>query len=445
MLAIAAIASVALYLLPGAGRWEDWNNFLAPAIGLLLGLAIGGGLARWRRGLATPRTANPQLANELITGWLALDAQVKAWCPPQVVDANCQDQGTEALPEREEIEAPLGREWVSGAGFIDQWVRLHAAEEALFYVAPTEYVVGQGLIDEMRLKDSKIANEDDLLFKLRTAITALKGSQYLTPSPALSSGTPEIEGGDRRARAVLSEIRHTINGVRDDSRKGLVRQRNSLSRTGFLTGITAYLLLVVAMVVHVQDAFVVAAVVFFLVGAVVGLFNQLRLSTASEEGPAQEDYGLAQTQLIYSPVLSGLGGVLGVVLTSLLYASLSGSVLVYQAPLEPTTTPTPTSTTTETIGESPAAATPTVTPTPTPAGTATATPTVTPTPTPALAPLGVASPDQLPRLVDIFNLERNRFGLVLAAVFGLVPGLLVNQLQGVANRYKSDLSNTSAQ
>lgn len=440
MLAIAATATVALYLLSEADWWEDWRNVLAPSIGLLLGVAIGGAFGRRRRGRSTPRTANPQLANELMTGWLALDARIQDWCPPQTADANSRDQ---------EPEAPLGREWLSGTGFIDQWIRLHAAEEALFCVAPKDYVIGQGLIDEMRLKDSGIANEDDLLFKLRMAIAVLKGSQYLTPGPALPPGTSEIKGSDQQARVMLCEIRHTINEFRDTSRKGIVRARNSLSWTGLLTGFTAYLLLVVAMLVNVPDDFVVAAVVYFLVGAVVGLFNQLRLSTANEGGATEEDYGLAQTQLIYSPVLSGLGAVFGVVLTALLYASLSGSVIVYQAPPEPTATPTPMPTTNATVGGTTDAATPmttvTVTSTMEPTGTATVSPTVTPSPTPPLVPLGVASPDQLPRLVDIFDLERNRFGLVLAAVFGLVPGLLVNQLQGVANRYKSGLSNTSAQ
>ena len=39
----------------------------------------------------------------------------------------------------------------------------------------------------------------------------------------------------------------------------------------------------------------------------------------------------------------------------------------------------------------------------------------------------------------------NPVGLVIAAVFGLTPGLLIDRLQGQANQFKADLRSTNAQ
>jgi hypothetical protein len=51
----------------------------------------------------------------------------------------------------------------------------------------------------------------------------------------------------------------------------------------------------------------------------------------------------------------------------------------------------------------------------------------------------------VPTSSEIFSLTDNRFGLVVAAVFGLTPDLLINRLQGQADRFKTDLQNTSVQ
>ena len=44
----------------------------------------------------------------------------------------------------------------------------------------------------------------------------------------------------------------------------------------------------------------------------------------------------------------------------------------------------------------------------------------------------------------IFDVQKFSLGLIIAAVFGLVPDLLVDRLQQKANEYRSGLSSTSA-
>jgi hypothetical protein len=58
---------------------------------------------------------------------------------------------------------------------------------------------------------------------------------------------------------------------------------------------------------------------------------------------------------------------------------------------------------------------------------------------------GVSVGKAIPDIGDIFNLDTNRFGLLVAAVFGLTPDLLINRLQGEADRYRTQLESTSIQ
>jgi len=100
-------------------------------------------------------------------------------------------------------------------------------------------------------------------------------------------------------------------------------------------------------------------------------------------------------RLLYSPVLSGLAAVGGVVVVAMLHASLSGPIVTYSEAAVP--------------GEV------------------------------------VVAALEAPQLKLIFDLEANRFGVVLAAVFGLTPSLLVSRVQGLADRFQADLQSTTVQ
>jgi hypothetical protein len=106
-----------------------------------------------------------------------------------------------------------------------------------------------------------------------------------------------------------------------------------------------------------------------------------RLGAEAEAEAAVEDYGLSRARLFHTPLFSGLAAVGGVVITLLLDNMLNGS------------------------GQ---------------------------TPQPAMP------------LADIFDLNQNRQGLVIAAVFGLTPSLLVRRLQEQTDTYKKELRSSEA-
>jgi hypothetical protein len=62
----------------------------------------------------------------------------------------------------------------------------------------------------------------------------------------------------------------------------------------------------------------------------------------------------------------------------------------------------------------------------------------------AMVLIPIAEKPQEISLAQIFSLEQNTFGLITAAVFGLTPRLLIDQLQGQAEQFKVELKKSEA-
>jgi hypothetical protein len=214
-----------------------------------------------------------------------------------------------------------------------------------------------------------------------------------------ASATLSRSGAEAEARTVLRQVRSALHEYRDDRWNKLVRARNRILGTITLTGVVTYALL--AFILNVRSAGspqdpmrdpVIAAAGFYLVGAIVGLFD--RLYSDSRGDMAEEDYGLASARLLLTPILSGLSAIGGVLITGMLIGSVNVDVLVPRGAAGPNGTP--------------------------------------------LAPV-------TPMPGQIFNLAEYPFGLFLAALFGLTPKLLLDRLKQEGQRYKAELSSTRAQ
>jgi hypothetical protein len=112
----------------------------------------------------------------------------------------------------------------------------------------------------------------------------------------------------------------------------------------------------------------------------VGLFNQLYLDANTEL--VSEDYGLATARLVHTPLSSGLAALGGILIIPML------SLLVNDS--------------------------------------------------------GAIEDTLVPTVVSIFDLDKRPFGLVLAAIFGLSPTVLIARLQQEAEKYKADLKSSGA-
>ena len=385
--------------------WTDWKHIVAPAVGTL-GTLIVACLFAWRnRKFTEPDRVDPRAYGELRDRLATLDARLPVLCPPSG-PAICDHSPTlacvagcdEAWARRDFVNAELssrGSRWVLGSGYLDLWRHLHAAEEALFVVEAPEDLVGDAFYDELRLEGAgdEIDQWQTLQAKLRRAVGVVTGASGrfvdLSATDAAADGAAaEASTAAERAlgRVVVRDIRRTINGFRDGERANLVRARNQLIWTGTFTAQAGYALLTLAVLAQAPAAAIVGGVVYFLVGAVVGLFNQLRNDANLAE--AKDDFGFSRARLFYTPVLSGLAAVGGVLVVALL-----GDAVDFGA----------------------------------------------------LGAGGDGGGQDVARaLPDIFDVHQFGTGLLIAAVFGLTPDLLVNRLQQQADRYQAGLQNTTA-
>jgi hypothetical protein len=370
--------------------------------------------------------------------------------------------GTKLEETKRELGIGDGRDvpalrWTQANGYVAAWRRLHRVREELLTVVPRKEVVETAMLYRSRLKGSKIANADGLIRELELAILALDhtvkpyldaerppaatevAAKATAPGAGAGGGTsgeaaastpassrmpwwrrilgcrptagPDAGAEDAaNERCVVRRIMRTIHDYRDRRRDGIVHSRNRLFATVIFAGITAYAVLGLALVQRVDRPLVAAGVAYYLIGGVIGLFQQLRAASAADT-VTEEDYGLSTARLIHTPLFSGIAAVAGVALAVLAPVAV--------APSGGTQT---TRTKTSAASKSSSASTDR---------------NRTPSPTKT----GPGQPVSLKRVFDIANYPA---GVVVAAVFGLTPTLLITRLQKQAETYKADLRGTEA-
>ena len=305
------------------------------------------------------------LLNRLST----LDAQLSVLNPePSAISLTGTMATKEVLDCRNAISKKLVKKslaWVTASGYINLWKEMHNAEEALINVLPREAVIADALYDELRIQDSRIDTSDELLKKLRMAVTVLDPSAKAFLQSPPPDTAPTNVPSEMQARSVLRGVRHALNEFRDDRWEAIVRVRNQFVCTTTFTALTLYILLQFAILAGTPRSAIISATAFYLVGALVGLFY--RLHNESQTSKSVDDYRLALARLIARPLYSGLAAV--------------GGVLIAQ---------------------------------------------------------------NFTSVVDIFDPKNMLSGLIVAALFGLTPNLLIDTLQKQTDMYKNDLKSTAA-
>jgi hypothetical protein len=387
---VASMITVAVYVARFSATWHLW---IAVPLGAIITVIAWLLFAIPCRRFASAISANRCSYGSLINQLRDLRARLHVLDDRQQGNSGASPSSTfkialaEAHTWCDDIEWGLkcqGLCWLLATGYINMWKLLHHAEEALIEIEPVEAVINKTVHDELCLQDSNIDNSEVLLDKLRIAVKKLSPSAtvYLTKQPReqetssdpQSKDNPIWSDSEMEARATLREVRRTLNEYRDDLWEGLIRTRNRLMMIVVITGFLAYILLSLPIVGDVDPSYVVAATIFFLVGAIVGLFNRLHLETQTNN--AVNDYGLTMARVIATPVLSGLAAVGSVLVITLLTGAIQNSLTL---------------------------------------------------------------PDDITSVYII-----NPWHIVLAAIFGLAPNLLISMLQQKAESYKSDIRSSKA-
>lgn len=366
--------------------------------GVALALAFVAGVAFLGRVLCRPNRAQPRIWDGLQDRYSQLKARFE-----QVRDAprTADDRGTQVAtmiaemePRFERIEEDLldlsfapALRWALATGYSNLQRTLHRIEEMIIASQPDHAVTGDALHDALSLSGSTIADSDTLIIRLRTAMQTISPRSATSFFPA--RGAPPTPAPDpdtlptaAEAREVLREVRFAVNDFRDDRVDGIIRARNRLLWVVLTVGITAYFALALGVLCGVDLDTLCVVSALYLVAALAGLINRLRIE--SSRSSAVEDYGLHLARLIATPLLSGLAGVAGVYLV---------------------------------------AATPELLNVVSPTGNGT---------TPAVLAVN-----------EVFDFATNKSAFLVAAAFGLVPAQLFSGLQRQAERFQVDLEKSA--
>jgi hypothetical protein len=417
-LSVGAMVMIAFSRLRDEAPLVDhpWANEFAVVAGLLATGITVWLYSRLSRGSAAPDRVNPWQFGELCARRDYLEASYAAYC----TDLNERGSNAAVKESRAACEAR--------AACNEAAVHIHRIGEELGLItlqrsssasqpnagystghgkeSPDKWILGTGFVElwqRLHAADAALYGQRPLPLQLSYASHdsmrlsgcamanggALKERLDLaitTLDKIYRRGVTEADGVEiDLATQTLIGIRKKVDSDRDQSRAGLARTRVHLIWAGLMTAAVTYTLLALAILDDVPSYQIVAGAAFFLVGAVAGLIWQLRHSGSTVRS-GEDDFGLDAARLVYGPVLSGLAGVGGVLVVAMLYPALnvvpdtSGAGDVRRA---------------------------------------------------------------IPAIGNIFNLNANRFGLLVAAVFGLTPDLLINRLQGQADRFRTQLEASS--
>lgn len=270
----------------------------------------------------------------------------------------------DSAPGSVSLSSSTSANWAASFRFVDIWTALHRAEEALLELQSKDVITAEIVRDQLRLSGSGLRRLSTRLAALADQIPSLvTDASKVVPPPDWS----EVA---RRLR----EMRFALNEFRDSRIDGLIRAQNRLTRTTMMTGFTAYLLFILSLVLGAPAAAVAGAAIFFLVGALIGLFAQLRSDALLDE--AVEDYGLSAARLRQTAVASGIAAIGGVMLMAITVDTATTGTEI--------------------------------------------------------------------ELRNIYNVATSPGQLLIAAVFGLTPQLLIDRLTAKAEEYRKDLTATEA-
>ena len=319
---LAAVVTIGTYLfLPtaaGVGPATPAYPATAVVVGVVATAVVWFGGAFLARALVSAPRAQLRLYAELLERTRSLRDRATPLAPATPEDrAAAEEARTHVEYATKELEGegsgPALR-WALASGYMSVLRALHRADEALIIVEPADAAVGDALHDALSLEGSVIGNRERLLDIVRIAMHRLSpGSAASFMSAVTDKAADDKEPiSENQAREALREVRHALNEFRDDRHDGLIRARNRLIWTMLAVGLSTYLLLSLALVAGVPVKYIQTVAVLYLIGAIVGLFNRLRIEAG--QSSAVEDFGLSTARLVVAPLVSGLAAVAGVYL-----------------------------------------------------------------------------------------------------------------------------------
>lgn len=304
-------------------------------------------------------------------------------------------------------------DWLRSSGYNECYKRLHAIQADVLLICPRAELLAVIHEDYLALTDSRVPGADALQYDLERSVAALgldpttfftRPKSRVSASPAASENGGHVEKPvdippTEEVRFRVRAVRIALDAFRDRTFEGLIHQRDRARASTAATAAILYVVLVWTLLFDIKHDTLLYASVLFGIGATVGVFARLLIQ--SEVGSDVEDYGLYMARVAQTVVASGVAALIGVVITVYGVAAIDNSDVI------PASTPPPAA-----------------------AGSATVEDTTD-------------SANDV-RLESVFDFETYPIAIVLAAIFGLSPTLLLKRLEDATTRLKLDIKSTES-
>jgi hypothetical protein len=307
---LAALITIIVYLSPSSFQWLGASAMVI-ILGLIITLVLWLLLAIPCRSFATAKGGKPSDFASLQRTAGVLKEQLG------IVKSERATQDTEYKAAIADIESNRknyydmlncnGLPWVSYTGYVSMWDRINKIDEAMIGVLPCQTVIESANYDELSLTDSGVPGSNDLLTLLDKAIATLSSDPT---SPSAVNNGQVSQQSEQKARANIRKVKSALHKFTNERWDGLVRARNQLMVTAFLTTFFTYILVIIAILANVPRMNTIDAMVFYFLGAIVGLFG--RLFDERNADTVMDDYGLSMARIIVTPLISGLAALVGV-------------------------------------------------------------------------------------------------------------------------------------
>jgi hypothetical protein len=307
---LAALITIIVYLSPSSFQWLGASAMVI-ILGLIITLVLWLLLAIPCRSFATAKGGKPSDFASLQRTAVFLKEQLG------IVKSERATQDTEYKAAIADIESNRknyydmlncnGLPWVSYTGYVSMWDRINKIDEAMIGVLPCQTVIESANYDELSLTDSGVPGSNDLLTLLDKAIATLSSDPT---SPSAVNNGQVSQQSEQKARANIRKVKSALHKFTNERWDGLVRARNQLMVTAFLTTFFTYILVIIAILANVPRMNTIDAMVFYFLGAIVGLFG--RLFDERNADTVMDDYGLSMARIIVTPLISGLAALVGV-------------------------------------------------------------------------------------------------------------------------------------
>jgi hypothetical protein len=335
---LAALITLIVYLSPSSLPAVAFFNWLGPSniviiiLGLIITLVLWLLLAIPCKYFATAEGGRPSDYASLQRKYKVLKKQLEV-----VNDAansatsTAHDKATIAdiesnLENYNDMLNRNGLPWVSYTGYVSMWDRINKVDEAIIVVLPRETVIESANYDELSLIDSNVPKSQDFFNLLYDAICTLSSDskgpkQSSNPSsPSAANNGQVSQQCKQKARADIRKVKSALHKYTNERWDGLVRARNQLMGTAFLTAFFTYILVIIAILANVRPINTIHAMVFYFLGAIVGLFG--RLSEERNADKVIDDYGFSMMRIIVTPLISGLAALVGILLLTSAQATI---------------------------------------------------------------------------------------------------------------------------